>query len=119
MIQQDNTGKISLIRSSIRLHISLDKQKEALDLIQSVCKQIQSEPNCLSTRLYRDFNESGTFMIEELWTSENDLRRHLKSDIYHRILLAIELADATPEIRFDTIIQQSGIEAIEKMRNGI
>jgi quinol monooxygenase YgiN len=119
MTRQNDTGKIRLIRCSIRLHIPLDKQKEALDLFQSVQKQIQFEPNCIFTRLYRDYNESEIFMIEELWSSDNDLNRHLQSDVYRRILLAIEMADAPPEIRFDTIIQQSGVEAIKKVRSVI
>ncbi|MFC1516730.1 antibiotic biosynthesis monooxygenase [Thermodesulfobacteriota bacterium] len=77
----------------------------------------QFEPSCISTRVYRGVDEARAIMIEELWTSEEDILRHLRSEEYRRILLVIEMAEEPPEIRFDTIRHSSGLEAIEKVRN--
>ncbi len=74
------------------------------------------ESSCHHVRIYREANESEAIMIEEVWTDEKGLNHHLKSDAYRRILLVIEMATAAPEIRFDKIIQSSGIETIEKAR---
>lgn len=116
MSLQDNAVKTDLIRSSIRLRIPLNKQSEALDILGSVRKQTQFESSCHHVRIYRETHESEAIMIEEVWTSEEDLNRHLKSDAYRRILLVIEMATTAPEIRFDKIIQSSGIETIAKAR---
>ena len=79
MSLKDNIVKTDLIRSSIRLRIPLKKQSEALDILGSVCEQTQFESSCHHVRIYREANASETIMIEELWTNEKDLNRHLKS----------------------------------------
>ena len=114
---QENCIKTDLIRSSIRLKIPLKKQSEALDIMESVREQTQFESSCHHVRIYRETHESETIMIEEVWTNEEDLKRHLKSDAYRRILFVIEMAAADPEIRFDKIVQSSGIETIVKARH--
>ena len=53
-------------------------------------------------------------MIEELWASDEDLQRHLRSDKYHKVLLVVEMALEPPEIRFDTINHSAGVESIEQ-----
>jgi quinol monooxygenase YgiN len=75
------------------------------------------EEACISCRLYRDIQEDRAFMLEEIWSSEKDMQRHLKSDRYHTVLLVFEMATEPPEIRFDTIAHSSGIETIVKARN--
>ena len=55
-------------------------------------------------------------MLEELWTSNEELRHHLRSDEYRRILLVVEMAAEPPEIRFDTIAHSTGVETIEQAR---
>lgn len=110
---QMNTGKV---RSTIRMLIPLDKQSEALDILGSVSAQIQFEPSCISSRIYRGVDEVRAIMVEELWENEADILHHLNSDAYHRVLLVIEMAESPPEIRFDTIAHSSGVETIEKVR---
>jgi quinol monooxygenase YgiN len=58
-------------------------------------------------------------MLEELWTSGEDVQRHLRSEKYRKILLVVEMAEESPEIRFDTIAESSGVETIEKAREQI
>jgi len=115
--RQDDRMSTGMIRSTIRMLIPLNKQSEALDILSSVSMLTQFEPSCISTRFYRGVDEARAVMIEELWTSEEDLLRHLRSEEYHRVLLVVEMAEERPEIRFDTIRHSSGVETIEKARN--
>ena len=108
-----NKGKV---RSSIRMLIPLDKQSEAIDILGSVCVQIQFDPSCISSRIYREVDEVRAIMVEELSANDQDILRHLNSDLYRRVLLVIEMAAEPPEIRFDTIKSPSGVETIEKAR---
>jgi quinol monooxygenase YgiN len=96
--------------------VPLNKQSEALDILGSVSAQIQYEPSCISSRIYRGVDEVRAIMVEELWANETDILRHLNSDVYHRVLLVIEMAEEPPEIRFDTISHSSGVETIESAR---
>lgn len=105
-----------MVRSTIRLLIPLEKQKEALEILSSISEQIQFEQGCISSRIYQDIRENLAIMFEEIWTNEYDLNRHLQSDKYRKVLLVVEMATESPEIRFDTIAESSGVETIEKAR---
>jgi quinol monooxygenase YgiN len=99
------------------MRIALEKQSDALEILGSMAEQTQFEPGCISCRLYRGVDDEGVIMIEELWMSDEDVQRHLRSDRYRKVLLVVEMAAEPPEIRFDTIAQSSGVEAIELARN--
>jgi quinol monooxygenase YgiN len=106
-----------MVRSTIRMLIPLDKQSEAIDILGYVSAQVQYEPSCISSRLYRGVDEVRAIMVEELWTDNEGLLRHLQSDEYHRVLLAVEMAEERPDIRFDEISHTSGLETIENALN--
>jgi quinol monooxygenase YgiN len=105
-----------MVRSTIRMLIPLEKQSEALEILGSMTEQTQFEPGCLSSRLYRGVDDARAIMFEELWLSEEDVQRHLRSDKYYKVLLVIEMAAEQPEIPFDTIKLTAGVERIEKAR---
>jgi quinol monooxygenase YgiN len=96
--------------------IPLEKQSEALDILGSMTEQIQFEPGCIGRWLYRGVEDVRAILLEELWMSGEDLQRHLRSDIYRKVLLVVEMAVESPEIRFDTIAQSTGVETIEEAR---
>ena len=106
-----------MVRSTIRIVIPPKKQNEALEILGSMTEQIQFEPGCISCRLYKGVDSEGVIMFEELWMSEEDVQRHLRSDKYRKILLVVEMAAEPPEIRFDAIAQSSGVETIAKARS--
>ena len=110
---------MGMVRSTIRMRIPLKKQSEALDILGPMTEQIQFESGCISSRLYRGVEDVRAILLEELWASDEDVKRHLRSDKYRKVLLVIEMAAEPPEIRFDTIIHSSGVETIEQARTQI
>ena len=105
-----------MLRSTIRMLISPEKQGEALAILASVSEQAQYEPGCLSCRLYRGMDDPRAILLEELWQNDEDLQCHLRSVKYRQVLLVIEMSVEPPEIRFDVIAHSSGVEVIEKAR---
>jgi len=81
-----------MVRSTIRMVIPLDKQREALDILGFVSNQVRFEPSCISSRYYRGVDEVRAIMVEEFWTRNEGMLRHLRSDEYCRVLLTIEMA---------------------------
>lgn len=90
--------------------------KEALEILRPLTERIKVEPGCISCRIYKDIQQEHAIMIEELWSSKEDLQRHLSSSDYYRILLVIEMAKGQPEIRFNEISHSSGFETITEAR---
>ena len=115
--KQDGRLSAGMVRSTIRMLIPLHKQIEALDILRSISTQTRFEPGCISSRLYNGADEIRAIMIEELWTSQEELDRHLRSFDYRSVLLVVEMAERPPEIRFSAISNSSGIETIEKARS--
>jgi quinol monooxygenase YgiN len=113
---EDPLKETKMIRSTIRMLIPLEKQSEALEILGSMTEQIQFEPGCISSRLYRGVEDERAIMLEELWMNEEDVQHHLRSDKYHKVLLVVEMAAEPPEIRFDNITHSGGVETIEKAR---
>lgn len=107
---------MGMVRTTIRMLIPLEKQSEALEILGSTIEQTQFEPGCISSRIYQGVDDARAIMLEELWMTTEDVQHHLRSDKYRKILLVIEMAAEVPEIRFDTIVQSSGVETIERAR---
>jgi quinol monooxygenase YgiN len=105
-----------MILASIRMMVSSLKRGEVLRILRSTAERDRILPGCLTCRLYEDLQEDNTILFEEMWSSEEEMEEHLRSDEYRKVLLALEMALQRPEIRFTQISSFSGIETIEKAR---
>lgn len=52
----------------------------------------------------------------EQWESEEALHDHIRSDLYRRVLAAMELSKQQPEVTFYYCSQSKGLELIEAAR---
>jgi quinol monooxygenase YgiN len=101
------------------MHIPAGKRKEAHSIIASMTGRIRLEEGCLSCRLYQDVIDGKMLLYEEIWADENVFQKHLRSDEFRNVLLAVEMASKPPEIHFDRIDRSAGIGTIEDGRKGI
>lgn len=91
--------------------------REALEVLRTLAERTRVEPGCISCRIYKDVQQEHTIMFEELWSSQEELQRHLSSTDYQRVLLVVEMAKGQPEIRFSVISHSSGFETIAEARS--
>ena len=115
-IEMEKTADKHPVHATIRLLIPANKRHEALMILNSVIEQIRLEEGCISCRLYQDLQEEGALMLEEIWSSQSDLERHLRTDKYRTVLLVVEMAIEFPEIRFSVIAHTTGMETIQRLR---
>ena len=106
-----------MILATLRVAIPVQKRGEALKILKSMVARNQARPDCLFCRICEDALEDNVLQFEEMWRSEEELERHLRSDQYHKVLLVMEMALKHPEVRFDTVTSSRGIETIEKARS--
>lgn len=88
-----------------------------LDILRSVIDLILGQPGCLSCACYEEHNRSRAVLYVEQWASKEALHRHIRSNLYRRVISVMELADKAPEIRFYDISQPMGMELIEALRS--
>jgi quinol monooxygenase YgiN len=103
-----------MILATVRMAIPPAKHGEVLRILRAMNAHNRSQPGCLSSYIYRDAEEANVLMVEEAWTGEEELERHLRSADYSRLLQVMEMAIENPEIRFNTTSKSSGIEIIER-----
>jgi quinol monooxygenase YgiN len=115
----EDQGNDIHIHVTIRMHIAAKKRQEARLILGSMIEQTKLEEGCVSCRLYQDVLAKGAFMLEEIWASDQVLQRHLRSEKFRTVLLVIEMATEAPEIRFDKVLQSTGISTIQKARSGL
>jgi quinol monooxygenase YgiN len=106
-----------MILATLRMAIPLSKRGEALKILKSMVARNQAQPDCVFSRICEDVLEDNVLQFEEMWRSEEEFERHLRSDKYQKVLLVLEMALKQPEIRFDIISSSTGIETIEKARS--
>jgi quinol monooxygenase YgiN len=106
-----------MIQSLIQMVFAPDKIDDAMQILLSIVERIRAEIGCVSCSVYKDTEMESQIIFTQVWKSENDLQRHLRSDEYKKVLLVMEMASARPEIRFDNIVSTSGVETIEKARH--
>ena len=105
-----------MIRSTVRMALPAKKMSEALGILCPLAERTRVEPGCLECHVYKDAQEENVLMFEEIWQSEEDSNRHLRSHQYRELLLVMEMASAKPEARFDRVSHSTGIETIEEAR---
>ncbi len=108
-----------MILSTIRMMIPPKKRDDALKILRSIAEQCRDDLGCISSRIYGDLQENNVLLFEEIWKTEKDLDRHIRSKEYLNLLLVVEMAVKQPEIRFDSISSSRGIETIEKARSHV
>ena len=106
-----------MVHSSIRITIPSNKRIEAQKILMSLAERTRVESGCINCNIYQGIDDTNIIMIDQLWQSNEDLERHLRSDDYLKLLLIVEMALKKPEIRFDTISNSTGFDTIEKDRS--
>ena len=74
-------------------------------------------PGCTACHIYEEQGPEPAVVLVETWESQAALEAHLRSEAYRRVLGAIELSGAPPEVRFDHVSATEGMELIERTRN--
>lgn len=77
---------------------------------------IQVQPHCQSCRIYEEDDLENAVLYMERWDSEAEFERHIRSELYRRILTGVEFSRKTPEIAFHYVSTTKGIGLVEALR---
>ena len=105
-----------MIIELMNISVSQKKRQELGKALASLIGPIQVEPGCVSCHLKQSLPIQDGLQIEARWESQEYLIRHLRSDIYRKLLLLMELSAAPPVLEFLTVIELRGLELVESAR---
>jgi quinol monooxygenase YgiN len=105
-----------VVISTLRLFPARDERRHVLAILRSVQGPTQAQPRCRSCQLYEEHGFDESILYLERWDSESDFERHVRSELYRRILAAVECSRKPPQIAFDYSPATKGMELIEALR---
>ena len=80
---------------------------------------IRLKSGCMDCAVYTDQGEGQTILYLEKWQSGEHLDRHIRSELYFRVLSAMELAGEPPKIYFHEVSDTKGLEYVEALRTAL
>lgn len=103
-----------MFRLRLQLMLELRWLEEATQALRSLIGPVRSEPGCRATRLLRDMDDPCAVTYVEEWRSLEDLKRHLKSPAFRKILAVMELGASAPTVEIDEISSRRGFDQVEE-----
>ena len=106
----------TMVVGTLRLP-SPNQRREVLEILRSVQGPVLAEPGCLACDVYEEQGHEKAVVLLERFETQEALEAHLRSEMYRRILGAIELSGGPPDIRFEQVTASEGVERIERSRS--
>jgi quinol monooxygenase YgiN len=105
-----------MILAILRLRPLPDKKKDALEILESICTALRQKHGCMACQVYESYGAADCLLYVEQWASRELFERHVQSDLYLRVLNAMELSQETPLLQFHEAGTFEGIERIQMLR---
>lgn len=105
-----------MIVGTLRILPVPDRRAEVLEVFRAIQGPVLAQPGCAACHIYEEQGLVPAVVLVERWESQTALEEHLRSEAYRRILGAIELSGAPPEVQFDYVSATNGMELIERSR---
>ena len=102
----------------LRVTVAPKNRAEIVKIIKPIVNPIETQPGCLLFRLYSETDNDDALLLLQKWRSQEDLDRFIRSRDFKRVLAVMDLANKPPEISFNTISSEAGMEIVEKLRLG-
>jgi len=105
-----------MITATFKLVLSPKRRAEALRTLRSVQGPCSAQPGCIDCHILRDTQDDEVLLYIEEWGSREQLKNHLRSERYRKLLEVVEWSKEPPDIRFDTVSRREGIELVAAAR---
>ncbi len=105
-----------MIISLLKLKPILDKRQLILDILQFVAEKVRLKRGCLRCGIYEEYDEDRLILYLEQWQSKEEMNWHIQSNLYLRILNAMDLCVEKPEISFNEVSDTKQLELVEALR---
>jgi quinol monooxygenase YgiN len=104
----------------IRLRMTAQPRRsvEAVKALRSIAVEAQMERGFLASRIYQEVENPEALCLEEDWSSEPELKSHIRSSCFTELLLLMETAPEAPVLEVRAIPKTHGLEYIEAVRFG-
>jgi quinol monooxygenase YgiN len=107
---------ISLATCSIDMHFASKEMDHAVQLLLSVKGHIQAKLGCRACEVGMEAEDAGLVHYREEWESAEAFHRHVQSEEFRRVLIAVDLCCEEPRIVVGNLSGHIGMAYLQKLR---
>ena len=102
-----------MIIATILIVADSENIDKVIEVLSSVKGQTEGKSGCISCLINQEVYNENRISYKEIWENQEQLNKHIRSNLYQKILIAIDMSSQPPDIQFCTISCIGGIELIE------
>ena len=110
---------LSLATCSIDMRFESKDMEHAVRLLISVRRTIQAKRGCRACEVGMDPTDAGLVHYREEWESPESFHKHVRSEEFRRVLIAVDLCCEEPRIVIGNFSGGSGMEHLRKLREQV
>ncbi|MGB8886139.1 MAG: antibiotic biosynthesis monooxygenase [Candidatus Korobacteraceae bacterium] len=107
-----------MFQLSLRITAQPRRAVEAVKALRCITVEAQVERGFLGSRIYQEVGNPEALCLEEDWSSEPELKSHIRSSCFTELLLLMETAPEAPILEVRAVPKTHGLEYIEAVRFG-
>jgi quinol monooxygenase YgiN len=99
---------------TVRLEVYSEHRDEAIQTFRALLGPIRGTAGCLRCHLLEDVQEPNEVELVVEWKTEEDFARHVRTDLFRRVLQGMELACEPPEVRIRAVEGTRGMDLLHE-----
>jgi quinol monooxygenase YgiN len=107
-----------MYRVNLRMMARPRRAEEAIKALRSITFAAQVERGFISSRIYQEAGNPDALCLEQDWSSELELKSHIRSSSFTDLLMLMETALEPPMLMFHSVSEIHGLEYAEAVRFG-
>lgn len=105
-----------VVTCSIGLRFPTKDLDQAVQLLVSAVGRTEAALGCKGCTVARDAAEDGLVHYHETWETKAAFQRHLRSEEFKRVLMAMDMCSEEPQVTVGNLTGRNGIAYLEKLR---
>jgi quinol monooxygenase YgiN len=102
--------------ATVQIPTSSECVDDVIATLRSVVGPSLANRTCSECRVLRDASDELFVLYYERWESFSAFERHVRSDLYRRVLVAIDMASEPPDVRFECLNTTWGLDLVGRLR---
>jgi quinol monooxygenase YgiN len=105
---------VSVIQATIRIVSSDELRGEVLEVLRCLKGPTEVQRGCRGCLIVQDIDDRNALTCIEHWEDLEDLKDHVQSERFRRLLPYIEMSVEPPEVEVEALQRIHGIEFLEE-----
>ncbi len=89
---------------------------EAIKALRFIRTAAQTERGFITSRIYQEVDNPEALCFEQDWSSEQELKSHIRSSCFTDLLMLMETAPTAPVLVVRSVTDMAGLEYVETVR---